>query len=164
MRSLAAWHMTAVLPAISLLVGVLVGVAVISRTPAETIRGFGDAIVLSDDRLSIVSAYWKCSRYHIFAALLSTSYLGVFLTPALLMTRGFTLCCTSAALILDYPEQGALLSAAQLGLSNLVSLPCLLLLSADSVRLSGSMRRDVCCFVWGRCSRWRFMNSRSCQS
>jgi len=132
-------RVTAVLPAAFLLLGVLAAVAAIARTPAETIRGFGDAIIFSEDGASILSAYWKCARYHILAVLLSTSWLGVLLAPALLAVRGFTLCCTSAALLLDYPEQGALLPAAVLGISNLISVPCLLLVSADAMRLSGRL-------------------------
>jgi hypothetical protein len=153
------------LPAASMLVGITAAVAVMSRTPEDTIRGFGDAIVLSGTRASVLSAYWKCSRYHIFTALLSTSYLGVAGIPLLLAYRGFTLCCTSAALMLDYSASGAMLSAIILGLPGLVALPCLLILASESIRTSAqlftmrfglgqrypprfSVRRVCLCFVF----------------
>lgn len=129
-------HPLNVLSAVSLLLGVAAAAAVMSRTPEDTIRGFGDAIVLSGANASVLSAYWRCSRYHIITALLSTSYLGVAAIPLLLAYRGFTLCCTSAALILDYTANGAMLSAIILGLPGLIAVPCLLYIASESMRAS----------------------------
>ena len=127
------------LSAISLLAGILAALAVIQRTPGETIKGFGDAIILSGSEASVLSAYWKCSRYHIFTALLSTSFLGAVAIPVLLAYKGFTLCCTSAALILDHPANGAMLSAIILGLPGLISLPCLFVISMCSMQASAQL-------------------------
>ena len=121
------------LPVASLLLGIAAAIVAMANTPREMVCGFGDAIVLSGANVSFLSAYWRCSRYHIFTALLSTSYLGVVAVPALLAYRGFTLCCTSAALILDYANRGAMLSAVILGLPGLAALPCLLLIAAESM-------------------------------
>lgn len=127
------------LPAVALCVGILTAAIVISKTPENTIKGFGDIIILSGSNTSVLSAYWKCSRYHIFAALLSTSFLGVLTIPVLLGYRGFTLCCTSAALILNYTDNGAMLSAIMLGVPSLISVPCLLLIASDSMRSSAEL-------------------------
>lgn len=126
-------------PASALILGVLAAVAVISKTPEGTIKGFGDTIVLSGSQGSLLTAYWKCSRYHIFTALLSTSFLGVGAIPVILGYRGFTMCCTSAILILDYNIRGAILSAVILGLPSLFSIPCLLLIASDSMHASAEL-------------------------
>ena len=127
------------IPATALILGVLAAVAIISKTPGDAIKGFGDVIVLSGSDESILYAFWKCSRYHIITVLLSTSFLGVAAVPVLLGYRGFTMCCTSAILILDYSLKGALLSALIIGLPALISLPCLLLMASDAIHASSEL-------------------------
>ena len=150
--------------AVSLLIGIAAALAAVHETPGNAIRGFGDAIVLSEKNASVLSAYWKCSRYHIFTILLSTSWLGAVFAPALLAYRGFSLCCSSTALLLDHPDGGAALTAIILGLPGLVSLPCLLLIAYYSIEAStqlmslrfgyrqrypahSDLRRIVLCFI-----------------
>ena len=127
------------LPALSIFVGVIAALFALLSAPDEAIKGFGDAIILDDLEASLLSAYWNCSRYHIFTALFSTSFLGVVLIPALLLYRGFALCCTSAALILDHASTGAMLSAIILGLPGIITLPCLLMISSYSMQASAQL-------------------------
>ena len=126
-------------PVFAVLIGVSAAAAVISATPADTIRGLGDAVALGDFDQCFFSAYWRNSRYHILSAVASTSYLGLAAIPALMCCRGFTLCCTSAALIIDYGSRGALVSSLILGLPSLVTLPCLFAVAADSLTASADI-------------------------
>ena len=130
-----------VVPALSVAMGVLLAAAVIPRTPPDTIRGYGDAALLSGTGASFLSAYWKCSRYHIIAALLSTSFLGTFAIPVVLAYRGFALSCASAAVMLDYPSGGALFSALFLGIPAVITVPSLIWLSGEAMASS----RDLFC-------------------
>lgn len=124
---------------VSLLIGIIVAAIIISKTPIDTIRGLGDSIVLSGSEGTVIESFWKCSKYHIFIWLISTSFLGVVLVPMALAYRGFVLCCSSAALIFDYGIMGAVISAAMFGLTALVSIPCLLIVATDSMSSSLSL-------------------------
>lgn len=150
--------------AVSLLIGVIAALAAVYETPGNTIKGFGDAIIGSEKNASVLSAYWNCSRYHIFTILFSTSWLGTALVPALLAYRGFNLCCSSVALLIDYPDVGTVLTAIILGLPGLISVPCLILIASYSMEASAGvmslrfghrqrypahsdLRRIVLCFI-----------------
>ena len=127
------------LPALSLMAGIVLALLVIPRTPVETIRGYGDAAVFSGSGVPFLTAYWKCSRYHILVALLSTSYIGAAVIPAVLGYRGFALTCASAAVMIDYPASGAALSAIVLGIPALITVPGLLVLAGDSINASSRL-------------------------
>lgn len=118
---------------ISVIIGIVIALAVISKTPIETIRGFGDAIVISGEETSMIMSFWKCAKFPLIIWLISTSFVGVIIIPIILIYRGFALCCSAAALVFDYGTKGVLLSWASLGITAMISIPCLLIISTNSI-------------------------------
>lgn len=90
--------------------------------------------------------FWENSRFHLAAVLLSTSFLGVMLLPALSAFRGYLIGCTASAILSSYASGGFLLVVVSIGIPLLVCLPCFFVLSNDaflhSVRLMSLYRRS----------------------
>ena len=87
----------------------------------------GDNVLTGDGSIYGSDTYagllFSCARYHLLVLLFSTSLLGVFLIPATLAFRGFALACSAAYLSQAYPETGAVLAVAVLGLPALFTVP-----------------------------------------
>lgn len=83
---------------------------------------------------------WKIGWYHLTVILAATSVLGVFVIPATTFLRGYFLSCTAAAAIVALPEKGVITALIVCGVSAVLTIPSLFLLSQDGFCLSRRLR------------------------
>lgn len=100
--------------------------------------------LLSEDGIRSVIGYlhclWTVGWYHLVVLLAATSLLGVFIIPATVFLRGYFLSCTAAATIAVLPEHGIITALIGCGISAVLTMPSLLLLSMDGYSLSKRLR------------------------
>lgn len=79
----------------------------------------------------VSGSFWESSYKALFyiglALVFSTSYLGVFLIPALALVRAYTFACSVASLGAAFGRRGLACAAAALGIPALLSVPAFLL-------------------------------------
>jgi hypothetical protein len=110
--------------------------------PQELIASFG-LMAHAENGASFLRAVWISSRFPLFAALLSTSVLGVILIPFLSALRGFSFACSVAAVIRPCSASSLFLTLLSIGLPAIVSLPAFLLAETDAIFVSrGFLSRD----------------------
>ncbi len=120
----------------SMILGILVALLLVSRTEPNSLSGFSDNIVSASGSKNLPLVFWNIAKYHIYIALLSTSYLGVVAIPSVLCYKGYLMCLSSAALIFDNSSNGLSLAVSVLGIPALISIPCLLLVASISFESS----------------------------
>ncbi len=138
LRKKRSESMPLLIPSVCLLFGVLVALLLVSNSQNDTISGFAENIIFSREKTLLIS-FWDVARFHIYIALLSTSFLGVALIPLILMYKGYLMCLSSTALILDTGTHGLTLLITVLGLPMLVSIPTILIVTTTSLELSGEL-------------------------
>ena len=110
--------------------------------PQGMVFSFG-LIAHSENGASFLHAVWTSSRFPLFAALLSSSVLGVVLIPLLSALRGFSFACSVAAVIRPCSASSLFLTLLSIGLPALFSLPAFFIAEADAFFLSRSfLSRD----------------------
>ena len=121
------------------LAGALIGCAVGLYLPAA---GPGDGAAawgfLSPETqpLSFPEALWNAGKFFLLLILLSTSWLGVVLTPAAALLRGYFLSCSVAALYAAGSWKGLLCALAVSGVPALFMIPCFLIACRDAFSAS----------------------------
>lgn len=90
-----------------------------------------ELLPLSDDS-GFFNRTFRFVRFHLFAILLGTSFLGVFFIPVLTMLNGFLFSCASATIITAYPSGGIIMSLIILCVPSLFSIPCFIALCDDA--------------------------------
>jgi len=93
-------------------------------------------IIPDSSRLSYLAVLRNISWYHLLAIFFGTSIFGVVLLPLLSSLRGYLLSLTAATIITNVAGNGVLLAFIYVGLSSILSIPCLFVLSMDSFALS----------------------------
>ena len=97
----------------------------------------------------VSGSFWESAYKALFyiglALVFSTSYLGVFLIPALALVRAYTFSCSVASLAAAFGRRGLACAAASLGLPALLSVPAFLLCACAGV---GASRR-LCSLRFG---------------
>lgn len=117
------------------LAGVLAGALAgcyLSPAGASALLPAGAAAGSSPDTLW--EAVWEAGRFFLLLLVLSTSLLGVLLTPAAVVLRGYLLGCSVAALYAALAWEGLLRAALVSGIPALCSVPCFLALSEDAIQ------------------------------
>jgi len=89
------------------------------------------------------STLFNDSVYHLVAIFLGFSALGVFCVPLLAAVRGFFLCFSISAIVHHFGGDGILLSLAISGVTALLTIPCLFILSVQSFTSSLNLLRSV---------------------
>ena len=116
------------------LTGALIGALVGALSDGGDLRGVLTAISdESGSRGAFFRALWDASWFHLLVLLAGTSLLGLLFVPLLTALRGYLLSCTAAAVLQSYSWSTVLVL---LGIPALFELPCLLVLSADAIRIS----------------------------
>ena len=82
--------------------------------------------------LSFLEALWNAGKYFLLLLALSTSWLGVALTPAAALLRGYFLSCSVAALYAAGSWKGLLCAVAISGVPALFIIPCFLIACRDA--------------------------------
>jgi len=81
-----------------------------------------------------IKLFWDNIRFHLAAVFFATTFLGVFLLPALSALRGYFIGCTASALICG--GAGFFSPFLILGLPLLVCLPCFFIMATDAFHFS----------------------------
>ncbi|MEG0875786.1 MAG: hypothetical protein RSD32_01840 [Oscillospiraceae bacterium] len=76
--------------------------------------------------------FLRISWFHIFAAALGSSFLGIGFLPILAGVRGYALSLTAASIILSNQQQGIIMALILLAVPALLSLPCFFIISVDA--------------------------------
>lgn len=119
-----------------LLTGVLLG-SVIGVYAGETSAVLPDVLTSqADDTASFASAFREAGAYFLLFAVCATSYLGLLMTPALLLLRGYTLSCAVAAVFAAERYRGLLAALLITGIPALLTVPPMVILASDSFRRS----------------------------
>lgn len=115
------------------LVGALVGCVAGLYLPAGG-QGGGAAAWASPETqpLSFLEALWNAGKFFLLLLVLSTSWLGVVLTPAAAFLRGYFLSCSVAALYAAGSWKGFLCALATSGIPALFIIPCFLIACRDA--------------------------------
>ncbi len=100
-------------------------------------------------------------RFHLFAILLGTSFLGILFVPALTLLKGFALSCASATIILSQPSGGIVMALIILGIPSIFSIPCFIAISDDaldrSIRLFSLLRGNYSAPLEKNGKKWLFI-------
>lgn len=80
---------------------------------------------------SFLSALGDVFRFFLLALVFSTSYLGVFLIPSLVLVKAYMLSCSVAVLFAAYSYKGLSFSALISGVPALFLIPCFLIACSD---------------------------------
>ena len=130
--------------AIPLLVGIVLGslIGQFSSAPSELVS-LSDFREVDAPAFETLLEIWRCVRFPLAAVLLSTSFLGIVLIPALSAYRGFLLGCSVAAAFQSRLFQGLLLSALTIGVPGILGLPAFLFAASDSACVSDALLRFV---------------------
>ena len=111
---------------------------------------FGSSLVLSPWIFDIdfetfkvlnISAldFLRFSRFQLIAFIVGASIFGTAFIPVILIARGFTFSLSAATIISAFGDRGIIIAFAIMAIQILVSLPCLIIISADSFKLSRSL-------------------------
>lgn len=87
-------------------------------------------------RPNLISSVIDSFKYHMTAALLGFSIIGVFFIPALSAVRGFFLCFSISSIVRLLGGKGILLALSIFGFSTILTIPCFLILSVYSFSAS----------------------------
>lgn len=80
-------------------------------------------------RPDFFSAVIDSYKYHLMAALLGFSIIGIFFIPVLTAVRGFFLCFSISAIVRLLGAKGILLALSIFGLNTILTIPCFFILS-----------------------------------
>ena len=116
------------------LVGALIGCAAGLYLPAGGLADGAAWGLLSPETqpLSFPGALWNAGKFFLLLLFLSTSWLGVVLTPAAALLRGYFLSCSVAALYAAGFWKGLLCALAISGVPALFMIPCFLIACRDA--------------------------------
>ena len=81
-------------------------------------------------------ALWNSGKFFLLLFALSTSWLGVFLTPAAALLRGYLFSCSVAAFFSAFGTRGLLCAALVSGIPALFIVPCFLTAASDAILTS----------------------------
>lgn len=115
------------------LAGALIGCAVGLYLPAGGLGGDVTAWAAPETPApSFSEALWNAGKFFLLLLLLSTSWIGVALTPALALLRGYFLSCSVAAFYAAGSGKGLLCALAVSGVPALFMTPCFLVACRDA--------------------------------
>ena len=114
--------------------GALIGCAAGLYLPAGGLADGAAWGLLSPETqpLSFPGALWNAGKFFLLLLFLSTSWLGVVLTPAAALLRGYFLSCSVAALYAAGFWKGLLCALAISGVPALFMIPCFLIACRDA--------------------------------
>ena len=126
------------LTAAAFVAGALAGAAAGSSDAAGSLSFMPeDGSIYGHD--SFAAALFSCGGFHLLVLLFSTSLLGVFLIPATMAVRGFSLACSTAWLAITGGESGRAMALVSLGLPNLFAIPALFITAQWSMGFSARL-------------------------
>lgn len=122
---------------IMMLLGVVAGTLIGTYSSGAAIGGdAGNYFKTFSDEIDLVYSLKESAQFFLMAALISTSFLGFFVIPALAAFRGYLLGFSVSALFSSFSFAGLLGAAFIFGIPAVLTLPSFLIISADSYYLS----------------------------
>ena len=85
---------------------------------------------------SLLSSASSSFAFILLALFLGTTYLGVFISPLVVVGKAYTMSCTVSVMLVSFGGDGLRYAALAIALPSLLLIPCFLLCAADSFRLS----------------------------
>lgn len=122
---------------IMMLLGVAVGTLIGTYSSGAAIGGAAESYFKTfSDEINLFSSLKESAQFFLMAAVISTSFLGFFVIPALVAFRGYLLGFSVSALFSSFSFTGLLGSAFIFGIPAVLTLPPFLIISADAYYLS----------------------------
>lgn len=114
-------------------VGILAGAAVGLYSPPTALSADVESYVFTEVLpRSVWAALWGSCRFFLLLLALSTSWLGVVLSPAAVLMRGYLLSCSVSVLFSAYAYRGLFYSFLISGIPALFIAPCFLVAACDA--------------------------------